>query len=112
MASEVDHGCVMCCVSCSTGACRQVRSEMASKRVLMVYRLNKAAFDYVVGEIHAKFMTAKVSGLDGSPPFFFFFLPCRDGSEAHSPPSWYQVDRSIDGRTDRRKGRPTEFWLA
>lgn len=26
----------------------------------MVYRLNKAAFDYVIGEIHAKFMTSKV----------------------------------------------------
>lgn len=39
---------------------KQVRSEMASKKVLMVYRLNRAAFDYVVGEIHAKFMTSKV----------------------------------------------------
>lgn len=38
----------------------QVRSEMAAKRALMVYRLNKAAFDYVIGEIHAKFMTSKV----------------------------------------------------
>lgn len=38
----------------------QVRSEMAAKRTLMVYRLNKAAFDYVIGEIHAKFMTSKV----------------------------------------------------
>lgn len=27
----------------------------------MVYRLNKAAFDYVIGEIHAKFMSSKVS---------------------------------------------------
>lgn len=33
---------------------------MAAKRALMVYRLNKAAFDYVIGEIHAKFMTSKV----------------------------------------------------
>lgn len=40
----------------------QVRSEMAAKRVLMLYRLNKAAFDYIVGEIHAKFMTSKVTG--------------------------------------------------
>lgn len=39
---------------------RQVRSEMAAKRTLMVYRLNKAAFDYVIGEIHAKFMSSKV----------------------------------------------------
>lgn len=33
---------------------------MAAKRTLMVYRLNKAAFDYVIGEIHAKFMSSKV----------------------------------------------------
>lgn len=33
---------------------------MAAKRALMVYRLNKAAFDYVIGEIHAKFMASKV----------------------------------------------------
>ena len=39
----------------------QVRSEMASKRVLVFYRLNKVAFDYVIGEIHAKFMAAKVT---------------------------------------------------
>ncbi|CAN0546757.1 unnamed protein product, partial [Ectocarpus sp. 8 AP-2014] len=38
-----------------------VRSEMSAKRTLMVYRLNKAAFDYVIGEIHAKFMSSKVS---------------------------------------------------
>lgn len=38
----------------------QVRSEMASKRVLMGYRLTKVAFDYVIGEIHTKFMSAKV----------------------------------------------------
>eukprot|EP00904_Undaria_pinnatifida_P012757 jgi/Undpi1/8611/HiC_scaffold_25.g11076.m1 len=40
-----------------------VRSEMSAKRVLMVYHLNKAAFDYVVGEIHAKFMSSKVRHL-------------------------------------------------
>lgn len=52
------RGCVCVCVC----FCRldQVRSEMAAKRALMVYRLNKAAFDYVIGEIHAKFMTSKV----------------------------------------------------
>lgn len=38
----------------------QVRSEMAAKRVLVIYRLDKAAFDYVIGEIHAKFMSSKV----------------------------------------------------
>lgn len=36
---------------------------MSAKRVLSVYRLNKAAFDYVVGEIHAKFMSSKVRAI-------------------------------------------------
>ena len=39
----------------------QVRPEIASKRVLVFYRPNRVVFDYVIGEIHAKLMSAKVT---------------------------------------------------
>ncbi|CAN0417812.1 unnamed protein product, partial [Phaeothamnion confervicola] len=38
-----------------------VRSELAAKPVLRLHRLDKSAFDWVVGEVESKFMSAKVA---------------------------------------------------
>ncbi|CAM9431387.1 unnamed protein product [Chrysoparadoxa australica] len=37
-----------------------VRTELAAKRVLLQYRLDQAAFDWVIGEVESKFMSARV----------------------------------------------------
>lgn len=38
-----------------------VRSSLASKRVLMRHRLDKAAFDWLIGEIRTRFLSARVA---------------------------------------------------